>query len=32
VLIATHDLRHIQRLKLRCLTLKDGAIVQDSAA
>jgi len=32
VLIATHDLRHVQRLKRRCLTLKDGALVQDSAA
>ncbi len=32
VLIATHDLRHIQRLKLRSLTLKDGAVVRDSAA
>ena len=31
-LIATHDLRHIQRLKLRNLTLRDGALVQDSAA
>ena len=31
VLIATHDLRHIERLNVRRLTLKDGALVQDSA-